>query len=138
MFAEPWMWQGAPTSLCTGEHTVTTQFRTLRNNLKPDVCTFCRGAKEALVVAYDHKEHYHGLDGFNDVVFPDSPDISRVKGGCSHQHHHHHHPPHHHPHPHHHNFPDELAWEAISRITKEFPGEITLVAIGPLTNVAIG
>ena len=26
----------------------------------------------------------------------------------------------------------------MSRITKEFPGEVTLVAIGPLTNVAIG
>ena len=36
------------------------------------------------------------------------------------------------------SFPDELAWEAMSRITKEFPGEVTLVAIGPLTNVAIG
>ena len=40
----------------------------------------CRGAKEALVVAYDHKEFYHGSDGFNDVVFPDSPDTSRIKG----------------------------------------------------------
>ena len=44
------------------------------------VILFGRGAKEALVVAYDHKEHYHGLDGFNDVVFPDSPDMSRIKG----------------------------------------------------------
>ena len=42
--------------------------------------TFLRGAKEALVVAYDHKEFYHGSDGFNDVVFSDSPDTSRIKG----------------------------------------------------------
>ena len=35
-------------------------------------------------------------------------------------------------------FSDELAWEALSRITKQFPGEVTIVAIGPLTNVAIG
>ena len=33
-----------------------------------------------MVVAYDHKEHYHGMDGFNDVVFPDLPDMNRVKG----------------------------------------------------------
>jgi len=77
----------------------------------PDIPVY-RGAKEALVVAYDHKEFYHGSDGFNDVVFSDSPDKSRIK--------------------------DELAWEAMSRITKQFPGEVTIVAIGPLTNVAIG
>ena len=91
--------------------------------------TFLRGAKEALVVAYDHKEFYHGSDGFNDVVFSDSPDTSRIKGkvrgnkGLKRQKI---------------IFPDELAWEAMSRITKQFPGEVTIVAIGPLTNVAIG
>jgi len=70
-----------------------------------------RGAKEALVIPYPHEEHYHGLDGFNDVKFDTTPDVGRVS--------------------------DEPAWEAISRLTKEHPNEITLVAIGPLTNVAI-
>ena len=103
------------------------------------------------------------MDGFNDVVFPDLPDMNRVKGDmlsytylteitkylteiteyltevtkylteiaeylCEITKYHSHHFP----------LPDELAWEAMSRITKQFPGEVTLVAIGPLTNVAIG
>jgi len=96
---------------CSEPDALRNILRTLDVAGCPDIPVH-RGAKEALVVAYDHQEHYHGLDGFNDVVFPDSPDTSRVK--------------------------DELAWEAMSRITKEFPGEVTLVAIGPLTNVAIG
>jgi len=76
----------------------------------PDVPVY--GAKEALVIPYPHKEeHYHGLDGFNDVKFDTSPDLGSIK--------------------------KEPAWEVISRLTKEHPKEITLVAIGPLTNVAI-
>jgi len=70
-----------------------------------------RGAKEALVVPYPSEEHYHGLDGFNDIKFPTTPDIGRIQ--------------------------EEPAWNAISRLTKEYPNEVTLVAIGPLTNVAI-
>lgn len=70
-----------------------------------------RGAEEALVIPYPSVEHYHGLDGFNDVEFATTPDIGRIH--------------------------TEPAWEAISRLTKEHPKEITLVAIGPLTNVAI-
>jgi len=69
------------------------------------------GAEEALVVPYPPGPHYHGLDGFNDVKFPTTPDMSRIK--------------------------KELAWEAISRLSKQFPKEITLVAVGPLTNVAL-
>jgi len=70
-----------------------------------------RGAEEALVVPYPPGPHYHGLDGFNDVQFPTTPDMGRVM--------------------------QEPAWEAISRLSKQFPKEITLVAVGPLTNVAI-
>lgn len=70
-----------------------------------------RGASSGLVVEYDHQEHYHGMDGFNDVSFPDTPSMERVE--------------------------EELAWAAISRLTREFPGEVALVAIGPLTNIAI-
>ena len=34
-----------------------------------------RGAEEALVIPYPSEEHYHGLDGFNDVEFATTPDI---------------------------------------------------------------
>ena len=34
-----------------------------------------RGAEEALVIPYPSEEHYHGLDGFNDVRFATTPDI---------------------------------------------------------------
>ena len=71
-----------------------------------------RGATEALVIPYPHGDgHCHGQDGFNNVIFPTTPDMRRIK--------------------------EETAWEAISRITKEHPKEITLVALGPLTNIAI-
>ena len=36
-----------------------------------------RGAEEAMVVTYNNDEHYHGVDGFNDVTFDTCPDTSR-------------------------------------------------------------
>ena len=76
----------------------------------PDIPVY-RGATEAMVIPIVEHENYHGEDGFNDVSFDDEPDISRVR--------------------------DERAWSVISRLSKEHPGEVNLVAIGPLTNVAI-
>ena len=70
-----------------------------------------RGATEALVVPYNNSEEYHGHDGFNDVELNDNPDLDRVN--------------------------QERAWSVISRLSKQYPGEVTLIAIGPLTNVAI-
>ena len=70
-----------------------------------------KGAEEALVIPYPHEEHYHGEDGFNNVKFPTSPDMRRIN--------------------------KEPAWNVISRLSKEYPHEITIVAIGPLTNVAL-
>jgi len=77
----------------------------------PDIPVY-RGAAEPLVVPYTDTGHYHGVDGFNDCVFPDSPDTDRVRD-------------------------TETAWGEIQRLSKLYPGEISLVAIGPLTNVAI-
>ena len=64
-----------------------------------------------MVMPTPQHENYHGEDGFNDVCFDDVPDISRVR--------------------------EEKAWRVISRLSQEYPGEVNLVAIGPLTNVAI-
>ncbi len=71
------------------------------------------GAKEALVKPLEtNQPPYHGFDGFNDVAFDAKPDMARIK-------------------------PDEVAADAIRRIVNQNPGEITLVALGPLTNLAI-
>ena len=40
-----------------------------------------RGAEEAMVVTYSNDEHYHGVDGFNDVTFDTCPDTSRLGTG---------------------------------------------------------
>ena len=93
------------------------------------------GAEEALVVPYDNVEKYHGEDGFRDVSFVSKPDIKRVS--------------------------QEKAWSVFSRMSKVLrsvelhsktviarpnldhvnlqadPGSVTLVALGPLTNLAI-
>ena len=79
------------------------------------------------MVPYTNTDLYHGQDGFNDVSFQDKPDINRVN--------------------------PEKAWSVFSRISKvifpverpvceamtlqDDPGEVTLVALGPLTNLAI-
>lgn len=54
---------------------------------------------------------YHGKDGFGDLIHDSEPDISIIK-------------------------PD-IAALALGRIVTENPGEISVVAIGPLTNIAL-
>jgi len=55
---------------------------------------------------------YHGHDGFGDTNHDDEPDLKCVQES-------------------------EHAVNALVRIVKSHPGEITLVALGPLTNVAM-
>ncbi|XP_013413354.1 probable uridine nucleosidase 2 isoform X2 [Lingula anatina] len=55
--------------------------------------------------------HYHGVDGFGDVPDPDPVDPKMIK-------------------------PEHSAL-ALVRLANEHPGEINLVAIGPLTNIAL-
>ncbi len=68
------------------------------------------GSKTAMVVPYVG-DSYHGCDGFNGVSFPEQPDVSKVSG--------------------------ELAVDAIRRLAREHPGEITMVCLAPLTNLAL-
>ena len=55
--------------------------------------------------------HYHGDDGLGDVTGIPNPDLSLVQ--------------------------KENAASYLVRISQEFPGKITLLAIGPLTNLAL-
>merc|ERR1711936_1130915 len=85
--------------------------RTLDSAGCGEIPVYC-GAEEALVVPYINTDRYHGQDGFNDVSFDETPDLQRVR--------------------------EERAWRVFSRVCQAHPGTVTLVALGPLTNVAIG
>jgi len=95
---------------CSSAHAERNILRTLDAAQCPEIPVYS-GAACALVVPYENTDHYHGQDGFNDVVFEDAPDLGRVVQG-------------------------ETAAQMICRLSQENPGEICLVAIGPLTNVA--
>ena len=70
-----------------------------------------RGAPEPLVGRPDCLVPYHGKDGFNDLEFEATPDLCRVKDG--------------------------FASDVIRKLVRENPGEVTLVTLGPLTNLAL-
>ncbi|HEX9012625.1 MAG TPA: nucleoside hydrolase [Anaerolineaceae bacterium] len=68
-----------------------------------------RGCSRAIAARHGHAEHVHGEDGLGDCGLPPS---SRAVSG-------------------------EHAVNALVRLGNENPGELTLVAIGPLTNIAL-
>ena len=70
-----------------------------------------RGSKRGLVHDYGKMEvPFHGHDGFNEIDDQGSPpDVSKVKDG---------------------------AVGAILKIVRENPGQVKVIALGPLTNVA--
>lgn len=67
------------------------------------------GSPHPLVFAPSHASHFHGEDGLGDSGYP--PSARRVE--------------------------PEHAVLALIRLARESPGELTLVAIGPLTNLAM-
>lgn len=90
------------------QHTVRNA-RTLVDLLAVETPIFA-GCPEPLVRAPDEDASFvHGLDGFGDVGF--APPRAPVA--------------------------DEHAALALLRLTRERPGELTLVALGPLTNLAL-
>jgi len=76
--------------------------------LDKDVPVF-PGCEDALVVPTPRRAISHGSDGFGDSGYP----LSTRKAQSEH------------------------AAEALSRLASESPGELTLVALGPLTNLAL-
>ncbi|XP_078258252.1 nucleoside hydrolase-like [Rhinoraja longicauda] len=70
-----------------------------------------RGAGTSLLGVLHHAADYHGKDGLGDVPDPDAPGAEHLKS--------------------------EHAVNAMARIVNEHPGQITFVALGPLTNVAL-
>ncbi|XP_068121055.1 uncharacterized protein, partial [Hyperolius riggenbachi] len=69
------------------------------------------GASRALLGQNMHASNYHGVDGLGDVPDPTCPGLDSLK--------------------------KEHAVLAMLRIVGEYPGQVTLVATGPLTNLAL-
>ncbi|KAJ8312030.1 hypothetical protein KUTeg_009403 [Tegillarca granosa] len=70
-----------------------------------------KGASKPLIGFGLDATHYHGKDGMGDVANPEEVDMSLIQS--------------------------EPASLALLRLSKEYPGEITLVALAPLTNIAL-
>ncbi len=71
-----------------------------------------RGSGNSLLhLKYEDAHHVHGSDGLGGVPDADPPSLDLVQS--------------------------EHAVHAMIRMTKEKPGQVTLVAIGPLTNLAL-
>ncbi|XP_067888893.1 nucleoside hydrolase-like [Heterodontus francisci] len=70
-----------------------------------------RGASASLLEDQLNADHFHGKDGLGDVPDPNAPGLEYVQA--------------------------EFAVNAMIRIATECAGQVSLVAIGPLTNVAL-
>lgn len=70
-----------------------------------------KGASKPLIGFGPDATHYHGKDGMGHVANPEEVDMSLIQS--------------------------EPASLALLRLSKEYPGEITLVALAPLTNIAL-
>lgn len=81
---------------------------TILDVLEADVPIYA-GCSRALVVPAGDASYVHGRDGLGDCGYPASPRLVE----------------------------DEHAALALVRLAGEAPGELTLVAIGPLTNIAV-
>lgn len=89
-------------------HTVRNAL-SLVDLLGASVPVFAGCATPLVRTASEDAAFVHGQDGFGDIGFPEP--VSRVA--------------------------DEAAALALLRLTRERPGELTLVALGPLTNLAL-
>jgi len=95
---------------CSLENGVRNACRVLDTVQVDDVPVY-KGASQPLVGYTGSLFAYHGQNGFNDVQFDSEPDQSRVK--------------------------DDKSWIVMSDLTKKYPNKITLIATGPLTNIAL-
>ncbi|XP_059819862.1 inosine-uridine preferring nucleoside hydrolase-like isoform X1 [Hypanus sabinus] len=99
---------------CHGNTTIDNVCRNVLRVLK--VChrseiPVYRGAVAPLVKDGFTAEQYHGKDGLGDVPDPDTPGLENIQA--------------------------EHAVNAMIRIATTYAGQVSLVAIGPLTNVAL-
>lgn len=92
------------------DNTTTNTLKLLTEVNRTDVPVF-RGCEHALVTQPAHGDDYFGKDGFGDYEGLPQPNLDLVQ--------------------------PEHAVLAMIRLVNEYPGEITLVGLGPLTNLAM-
>ena len=99
-------------SACAGNVELEKTFKNARNVLslcgKEDIKVY-KGSEKPLVVELHTAKHVHGEDGLGGIEIPQSN--AKVE--------------------------EESAFDALYKKAKELNGELTIVAVGPLTNIAI-
>ncbi|XP_069683399.1 nucleoside hydrolase-like isoform X2 [Periplaneta americana] len=92
-------------------HVCANTLKTLHTLRRLDIPVY-RGAATSLVRGFERASNIHGADGFGDFEYPDAPDVEAT-------------------------LQREHAVNYLTRVTAEHPGEVTLLCLGPLTNVAL-
>ncbi|XP_070850093.1 inosine-uridine preferring nucleoside hydrolase-like [Chaetodon trifascialis] len=92
------------------ENVLQNTLRVLKVCHRLDIPVYC-GCAKPLLARKQHAGHYHGEDGLGDVPDPDAPGLELLQ--------------------------EEKAAQALIVMVKENPGEVTLVATAPLTNLAV-
>uniref|UniRef100_A0A3B5MRY9 Inosine/uridine-preferring nucleoside hydrolase domain-containing protein n=1 Tax=Xiphophorus couchianus TaxID=32473 RepID=A0A3B5MRY9_9TELE len=92
------------------ENVLTNTLRVLKVCNRLDIPVY-KGFSKPLLARKQHASDYHGKDGLGDVPDPDAPSVELLQ--------------------------KEKAAEAMLKIARENPGEVILVATGPLTNLAV-
>ncbi|XP_023276022.1 inosine-uridine preferring nucleoside hydrolase-like [Seriola lalandi dorsalis] len=91
------------------ENVIKNTLRVLKVCNRLDIPVY-RGCGKPLLARKQHAGDYHGKDGLGDVPDPDAPGLELLK---------------------------KKAVQAMIKIVNQNPGEVTLVATAPLTNLAV-
>ncbi|KAG8004509.1 Inosine-uridine preferring nucleoside hydrolase [Nibea albiflora] len=92
------------------ENVLKNTLRVLKVCNRPDIPVY-RGCPKPLLAREQHAGGFHGQDGLGDIPDPNAPGLQLLQ--------------------------EQSAAEAIVKIVKENPGEVTLVAMAALTNLAV-
>lgn len=93
------------------DNVVRNVLRVLKTFGSDNVIPVYKGCSKPLLTSHKKNDFFHGTDGFSDVQFKDQVDVSIIQ--------------------------DKHAVNAIADLVQEYPNELELVLLGPLTNLAL-